>query len=295
MEDAGPGIAIDADLVRALLGSQFPDLADRPITPLTASGTDNALFRLGADLCVRLPRVAWAQATAPREVAILTRLAPIASLPTPRPIGLGAPDCGYPWRFSIVTWLPGRTVETGRLADPLGAAAALADFVAALWRADTRGGPRAGRDSRRGVPLALRDSDVRAAIQDVADLFDPVRVTAVWDRAMAAPVYDGAGRWIHGDLHAGNILVDAEQLSGVIDFGLAAVGDPSVDLMPGWTLFEGGSRTRFFDRLGVDSALLARGRGWTVSVGLIALAYYRTRNPDQARRAGHAIAAVLAE
>ena len=48
-------VDIDVDLVRRLVASQFPELADRRVAPL-ASGWDNALFRLGDDLVVRLPR-----------------------------------------------------------------------------------------------------------------------------------------------------------------------------------------------------------------------------------------------
>ena len=55
--------AIDAALVAGLLAEQHPDLADLPLREVDA-GWDNALFRLGDDLAVRLPRravypVAW--------------------------------------------------------------------------------------------------------------------------------------------------------------------------------------------------------------------------------------------
>lgn len=48
-------IDIDDGLVRRLLADQHPDLAALPLTPV-ANGWDNAIFRLGADLAVRLPR-----------------------------------------------------------------------------------------------------------------------------------------------------------------------------------------------------------------------------------------------
>jgi len=40
---------------------------------------------------------------------------------------------------------------------------------------------------------------------------------------------------MHGDLHPANLLVIDGQPSGVLDFGLLAVGDPDVDLMVAWT------------------------------------------------------------
>ena len=48
-------VAIDAGLVKTLLQAQHPDLTGRNIE-LSASGWDNAIFRLGDDLCLRLPR-----------------------------------------------------------------------------------------------------------------------------------------------------------------------------------------------------------------------------------------------
>ena len=46
-------IDTDAGLVRRLLAGQFPQWADLPIAPVPSAGTDNALYRLGADLVVR--------------------------------------------------------------------------------------------------------------------------------------------------------------------------------------------------------------------------------------------------
>ena len=48
-------VDIDVPLVRDLL-AQFPEWADLPIEPVWPSGTDNAIYRLGEDLSVRLPR-----------------------------------------------------------------------------------------------------------------------------------------------------------------------------------------------------------------------------------------------
>jgi aminoglycoside phosphotransferase (APT) family kinase protein len=45
---------IDKSLVRRLL-EQFPQWADLPLEPVPSAGTDNALYRLGDDMVVRLP------------------------------------------------------------------------------------------------------------------------------------------------------------------------------------------------------------------------------------------------
>ena len=48
---------IGVDLVRRLLAAQFPAWAELPLAPVLSAGTDNALYRLGADMAVRLPRI----------------------------------------------------------------------------------------------------------------------------------------------------------------------------------------------------------------------------------------------
>jgi len=47
---------VDVDLVRRLLAEQFPDWSRLPLEPVLPLGTDNANFRLGEELLVRLPR-----------------------------------------------------------------------------------------------------------------------------------------------------------------------------------------------------------------------------------------------
>ena len=101
--------------------------------------------------------------------------------------------------------------------------------------------------------------------------------------------------WIHGDLQAGNLLARQGELSAVIDFGSLGVGDPACDLMVAWNLFSAGARDTFRAALWVDDASWARGRGWALSVALIALPYYRTSNPVLAGISRSAIDEVLAD
>src|SRR5687768_10386695 len=49
-------LEIDERLVRRLVGEQFPEWADLPLSRVEPAGTDNAIFRLGAGLSVRLAR-----------------------------------------------------------------------------------------------------------------------------------------------------------------------------------------------------------------------------------------------
>ena len=48
-------VSTDVLLVRRLLTSQFPQWANLAIKPVDSAGTDNAIFRLGNEMSVRLP------------------------------------------------------------------------------------------------------------------------------------------------------------------------------------------------------------------------------------------------
>lgn len=286
----------DVSLVGRLLAAQFPRWADLPIEPVNFAGTDNAIYRLGDDMAVRLPRIHWAIGQVEKEQRWLPRLAPLLPLAIPMPLAKGIPGEGYPWHWSVYRWLDGETATIDRIADPRHLATDLARFIAALQQIDPTGGPSPGtHNSSRGVPLAVRDAPTRAAIASLDGLIDTGAATAAWDAALRAPAWHGSPVWVHGDLQAGNLLAVGGRLSAVIDFGCLGVGDPACDLMVAWNLLSADTRDVFRAALAVDEATWVRGRGWALSVGLIALPYYQTSNPVLAGIARSAIDEVLAD
>jgi len=286
----------DVALVGRLLAAQFPRWANLPIEPVLSIGTDNAIYRLGDDLAVRLPRTQRVTAQLDKEHLWLPRLAPHLPLAIPVPLAKGIPGEGYPWHWSVYRWLGGQSAAIERVADLRQAATALAQFAAALHRIDPTGGPLPGAHNfGRGAPLAMRDAATRTAIASLKSMLDTAAVTAAWEAALETPQWEEHPVWIHGDLLPGNLLVEAGRLSAVIDFGGLGVGDPACDLMPAWILFSGESRDAFRAALSVDDATWARGRGWALSWGLIFIPYYLDSNPGGVAIARHAIEDVLAD
>jgi aminoglycoside phosphotransferase (APT) family kinase protein len=284
-------IDTDVSLVRRLLAGQFPEWSELAIEPVESAGTDNAIYRVGDDLAARLPRVERVTRQVEKEHRWLPRLAPNLPLEVPVPMAIGAPAEGYPWPWSVALWLEGEIATDGRIDDLSRAAIDLAGFVRALQRIDPSGGPQ----SSRGGPLARRDRETRDAIAALAGKLDTDAVTEAWGAALAAPSWHGPPVWTHGDLYDGNLLARDGRLSAVIDFGVLGVGDPACDLIAAWSLFSGESRTVFRETLGVDDATWARGRGWALSVGLIALPYYESTNPVMVENSRHRIGEVLAD
>ena len=173
-------VATDAVLVRRLLAAQFPQWVDLPIERVRSAGTDNALYRLGDDMVVRLPRIQWAADQPALEHEWLPRLAPLLPLDVPVPLANGAPGEGYPWHWSISPWIDGENATLDRIAEVRETATALGEFVAALHRIDPAGGPA----TSRGMPLARRDRAMREAIAHLADTFNVAEATAAWDEGL---------------------------------------------------------------------------------------------------------------
>ncbi|TWP47511.1 aminoglycoside phosphotransferase family protein [Lentzea tibetensis] len=278
-------VEISLSLVSRLVSAQFPQWTDLPLSPVASGGTDNALYRLGADMVVRLPRISSAVGQSEMEMRWLPVLAPHLPLTIPRPLALGSPSFGYPFTWSVYRWLDGS-------ADVLtpDAASSLASFLLALQGIDTTDAmPARGR----GGPLAPRDPHVRAALVALSGTIDVDAAAAAWESALAAPAWDGPPLWLHGDLHGANLLTSHGRLSAVIDFGCLCVGDPACDLMVAWTFLDSAGRDAFRAALPFDDAAWERGRGWALSMALIALPYYRFTNPVLAGIAARTIEQVL--
>lgn len=285
----------DISLVGRLLAAQFPQWADLPIQPVRSAGTDNAIYQLGDDIAVRLPRIHWAMDQVNKEHHWLPRLAPLLPLAISVPLAMGEPGEGYPWHWSVYQWLEGEDATLDRIANPSQAAMDLAQFIIALQRIDTTGGSLARDHNLRGVPLATRDTDTREAIAALHGMIDTDAATMVWETALQAPDWDCEPVWFHGDLLPGNLLFERGRLSAVIDFGGLGVGDPACDLMIAWGLFSGESRDVFRTVLAVDDATWVRGRGHALSQALIFIPYYLNTNPVGVSNARRMIDEVLAD
>jgi aminoglycoside phosphotransferase (APT) family kinase protein len=260
---------ITAELVGSLIASQFPQWAGLPVTRVEQDGWDNATFRLGDDMSVRLPSGDVYVAQVDKEQRWLPVLAPQLPLPIPAPLARGAPSELFTRPWSVYRWLPGSIASLTSVADHEQFAVDVAAFLRALYSVDTTGGPAAGRHSHgRGAPLAQWDEQTRGLIEGISDRLDRDAVTKTWEHCLAAQ-FSGTPVWVHGDVVGSNLLVQQGRLSAVIDFGCSAVGDPACDVAIAWTFFAGDSRRTFRDALDCDDATWERGRGWALWKALL--------------------------
>jgi aminoglycoside phosphotransferase (APT) family kinase protein len=282
-------LAIDADLVRRLVAEQLPAWGELPVR-MVGRGTVNAMFRLGDDLAVRLPRTAEWAGDLERERVWLPRLGERISLRVPEPVAEGRPTDAYPLPWAVYRWVDGHQYDDGLVDDEVSAALDLARFVRELRAGSVDGAPATGRR-----PLAELDGATRAAIVEAGDLLDRSAVLAAWDRALEAPTFTGEKVWIHTDLLRPNLLVRGGALAAVIDFGAVGVGDPAADVIPAWTVFGAAGRPRYREALDVDDGTWERARGYALTQAALIVPYYRETNPAFTASALRTIGEVLAD
>jgi len=282
---------IDRPMVQRLLNQQFPQWSYLPIEFVSSAGTDNALYRLGETMVVRLPRIDWAVKNVDKEWIWLPKLAPFLSVAIPLPLAKGKPSNEYPWPWSIYHWLEGSCPLVGQIPDPSLLTRDLVGFIQALHAIDLPDGP----SSNRGVPLEEQDAETRQALAQLDGIIDVKTVTALWEEALQAPKWVNPPVWVHGDLSPGNLLIQGDRLAAVIDFGILGIGDPACDLIIAWNLLPAHMREIFRTGLEVDEATWQRGRGWALSTALLQLSYYKETNPSLTNNARHVIQEIIQE
>lgn len=256
-------VAVSEALVSALVADQHPQYAHLPVT-FAAEGWDNFTFRLGEALAVRLPRRAASVELIVNEQRWLSVAARDVSLPVPAPLATGVAGRGYAWPWSIVPWIEGAPVAHAPLDEDQGVA--LANVLRDLHHPAPEGAPT---NPVRGVRLDSRRERFEPCLDRVrgsCDLISPA-IDRAWKDALAAP-FTQSPVWLHGDLHAQNVLSRNGKLAGVIDWGDMCVGDPAVDLGGVWILLsQASARAQALSRYAPDDDLVVRAIGWAILFG----------------------------
>ncbi|QDY79825.1 aminoglycoside phosphotransferase family protein [Streptomyces qinzhouensis] len=290
-------IPVDETLIRSLLAAQCPRWAGLPLEPAGA-GTDNTVYRLGADLLVRLPRTVEHGRSVRKEQKWLPRLAPLlGTCRIPELVHAGTPAGAFPAVWSVHRWIDGDTVRPDTVRDPAALGTDLAAVVRELHAIDLMGAVRGGELGwYRGGALApcagwvgKAFDDCRAA--DGADL-DVDTLERLWRAGLALPEPVGPQVWLHGDLKPGNLLVRDGRLHAVIDFGGLSVGLPDAEHAAVWDL-PPVARGAYWDAADLSDATWSRARAWAIAVAVSGLVYYRRTYPAFAAECRARLSSVL--
>ena len=278
-------------VVRALLAAECPQWATAPLQYVTASGTDNAMWRIELagerDVVVRLPRRPGAAAGVEQEVAVLRRVEEAGiGVPTPSVRHFATASDAFPHPWSILEWIEGTDAwsarsEPGNLAGDLATAVS---NIGAMTDVPARGRP----PGSRGGPLEPLVDQLHRWLQEpgAAERIDVDAVTRLMDQARELVDEVVPQSFVHGDLIPGNLLVTDGRLSAVIDWGGAGWGDPAQDLAPAWAVLDEGDRAAFKEMVDVDEATWVRARTFELEHAIGGVLYYEPK--------GHVLGDIMA-
>jgi aminoglycoside phosphotransferase (APT) family kinase protein len=289
-------IAVSHEAVRELIGSQFPEWAQRPVRRIQSSGTVNAIFRIGDDLAARFPlRAADPSATRQlleEEARASAEFARHAPVPSPVPVAIGNPGMGYPLPWSMQTWLAGVVATDQTPSASVEFARDLADLITALRTVDTRGRPFRG--GGRGGDLHRHDEWVETCLRKSEQLLDVSRLAKLWNYFRDLPRIS-ADVMTHGDLIPSNVLVDDCRFVGVLDCGGFGPADPSLDVIAGWHLLDENPRAVFRAELESDDLEWERSKAWAFEQALGAVWYYVDSNPAMSAMGRRTLRRIVAD
>jgi aminoglycoside phosphotransferase (APT) family kinase protein len=239
MSDELPGL--DLDRLRAHLEREVPGLVCGPLTgTVVAGGKSNLTYVVGdgtGSWVVRRPPLGHVLATAhdmPREYRVMTALRETA-VPVPRTYALcedtevlGAP-------FYVMEYVEGIPLRTLDEIAPLGGEGVrkVADeLVATLGNLHAVDPEEVGLGGF-GRPAGFLERQVRRWSKqlEASRSRDIPGIDELRDRLASALPEQGAPAIVHGDYRLDNVLVTGDgRLTAVLDWEMATLGDPLVDL-----------------------------------------------------------------
>ena len=263
---------LDAERCRRILSEGFPGLEVRTVSYF-AQGWDYELWEVNDDLLFRFPLRPEAAEPLRKEARLLGELAATLSVPVPQPEYVSDGCAAFPLPFFGYRKLNGLPLDQATLSGQQRETLArqLAWFLSELHRFPPT------RAAELGVPVYSADGwrehyhdfreEVRRQVLPMLSDEERAAVEAFWRRFLDderhfrfRPVL------IHADLGLEHILIDPErtQVTGVIDFADARVGDPALD----FTGFDVALREKVLAHyeLPVDETLLFRAH-WYWQVG----------------------------
>jgi aminoglycoside phosphotransferase (APT) family kinase protein len=230
----GPVVATESEVVDDALEAlrrERPDIAVPPIE-LIDSGFSSYILRTGSDFIVRVARTPDAAANHSREYELLRQIRPQISVTVPDPV----------WRLPAGERSKFGAMAYSRIAgDPLPRdvtpapelIARLSRFLHEVHASSVPAAEPICAWQRGTIALARTSVEHLARELPAADH----RRLRDWSERFADLISrQDAGVVVHGDFWHANILTEANQLAGMLDWESAAIADPAADLAPVWDI-----------------------------------------------------------
>jgi aminoglycoside phosphotransferase (APT) family kinase protein len=275
-----PDVVVDASLAAELIGEQFPSLA--PILArVLAKGWDNTAMLVNDAFVFRFPRRTMAVPLLSTEIQLLPWLAPQLPVGIPVPTYIGQASERYQWPFAGYRYIGGKTLDRASVdvADRGTLTVPLARFLSALHAIPTEHAVSHGAvpDTLGRLDSARRWPVTKQRLEGLGQVLSQGERTQIECELLnpghAEPTSDVL---VHGDLHAGQIIVNGNELTGVIDWGDVHIGNRAVDFAGVQAILPSSVHGQFLRAYGsVDESIwtTARPRAIWHTVALLARAF----------------------
>lgn len=221
------------DTAKELIQDQFPQLGQESIRFL-GSGWDNQAFLVDQRWVFRFPHRQLAVELIAKETRWLPELAKRLPLQTSAAVWIGEPSARFPYPFAGSAFIPGESLDRISVADERWHAHQLGQFLRELH--DVPITEAAPHDELRRADISYRIELLQKRL--LADDFNHNERSAIQGAFKVAQVAKSSDirSWVHGDLYPRHVIVENDQVSGIIDWGDMHVGDPAIDASIAFTL-----------------------------------------------------------
>jgi aminoglycoside phosphotransferase (APT) family kinase protein len=275
---------INQGLGERLVRMHWPQMQGAPVRLLT-EGWDNAIFRVGDDHVLRVPRRRLAIDLVRTEMQLLPLVSQRIPVAVPHPELVVDRDRDIGWPLLGCRFLPGCTAD--QAVPAAGSGAVLGACLARLHAIPPAEAAFLPPDRLRRMDLPYRLQQLDTMLADACAagrIADRAPWQTIIDDARALNAADAVPTCVvHGDLHIRNLLVDAAGLpTGILDWGDAHRGDPALDLSIAVGWLDAQERSAFVAAYGsVDAAawIRARLRAALTALWLLAWAMERRDAP----------------
>ncbi|MBI3724654.1 phosphotransferase [bacterium] len=216
--------------VGSLIREQFPEVEAGRVVFLN-EGWDSQAYLVDGKWIFRFPKRREVERSLATEIALLPLLERTLPLPIPSFRFVGRASPAFPYIFVGYERLPGEIARDVPRVPP-SAPRSLGEFLGVLHAFPASEAERAGVPRGNGRDPARLIERVLERFERFRSVASPglVRRGEAFVRSPAPAPFAGEAVLAHNDLNSEHILVESDRISGVIDWGDTAIGDPAVDL-----------------------------------------------------------------
>ncbi len=266
----------DLTLIKSSILAKYPNHKNNKIIKISDFGTDNIVYRLGKDRVIRVPRSEASLLQLQKEIKIIECLSKTNfDIRITEIVDFVDIKDSKKLKLPIYKWIEGEDLH--HLVDfsaYKALALELANFTHHLHSMNVQDISIV----RRGLPLSSQDKAVKEALDNLEGEIESKKLFDLWNSLVETPSWEKEPVFIHADLLPTNLIIKNNKLAAVIDWSLAGAGDPAIDFIPAWSIFDEESRAIYKEAAKVDENTWLRAKGWALSIALIILPYYKNKN-----------------